>query len=120
MHDRHSLRPTDKCTTNQDAKRDSCNPPMQPLITNVSKLTQDETCMGLDTHILKHTLVCTSLTRQAETEQDTVVDDRQWSERASLGNLRRMLPWAPGAPIWGKNREDVAVLHGLFLVLFLS
>lgn len=28
-----------------------------------------------------------------------------------------MLPRAPGAPIWGKNREDVAVLHGLFLVL---
>lgn len=67
---------------------------------------------------IKHTLV--SLTRQAETEQDAVVDDRQWSERASLGNLRGKFPRAPGAPIWGKNREDVAVLHGLFLVLFLS
>lgn len=70
---------------------------------------------------LRHTYKTdTSLTREAETEQDTVVDNRQWSERASLGNFRGMLPQAPGALIWGKNREDVAVLHGLFLVLFLS
>lgn len=64
--------------------------------------------------------MCTSLTRQAEAEQDAVVDDRQWSERAPLGELRGMLLWAPTAVIWGKNREDVAVLHGLFFVLFLS
>ena len=64
--------------------------------------------------------MCISLTWQAKAEQDAVVDDRQWSEGAPLGNLRGMLPWTPGALIWGENREDVAVLHGLFFVLFLS
>lgn len=56
--------------------------------------------------------MCTSLTWQAKTEQKAVVDDRQRSEGAPLGNLRGLLPGAPGALIWGKIREDVAVLHG--------
>lgn len=43
------------------------------------------------------------LTRQAETEQDAVVDNRQGSERAS-----------PGASIVVGHREDVAVLHAFF------
>lgn len=52
-------------------------------------------------------------TRQAKTEQKTVIDDSQRSEGASPSNLKGILSQAPGAPIRWKNWEDVAGLHGL-------
>lgn len=54
-------------------------------------------------------LSCIFLTRQAEAQQGTVVDDGKLSERATMRT--------PGTGVGGQHGEDVAVLHGLSALL---
>ncbi len=59
--------------------------------------------------LLTENLSCILLTRQAEAQQGTVVDDRKLSERATART--------PGTGVGGQHGEDVAVLHGLSALL---
>lgn len=57
-------------------------------------------------------LSCVFLTRQAEAQQGTVVNDGEVSERATART--------PRTGVGGQYGEDVAVLHGLSALLLLQ